>query len=38
MCVQASEYKESWSYEMLVEPIAMSEIVLLYVLSKLTKH
>ena len=38
VCIQASEYKEAWSYETHGKPIAMSKIVILYVLSKLTKQ
>ena len=38
ICVQASGYKDSWYEERLAGPIDMSEIVLLYVLSNLTKR
>ena len=39
ICVQVSEYDESsWSYETRAEPIATSEFVIRYALSKLTKR
>ena len=38
ICVQVSEYDESWSYETRAAPIATSEFEICYSLSKLTKR
>ena len=37
-CVQAPENEELWPYETLTGPLASSEIVICYALSKLTKR
>ena len=37
ICIQVSEYDESWPYETLARPIATSEFEIRYALSKLTK-